>query len=127
VGDFNIHCNIPTDRNSRKLNDIIESFKLKQHVVGGTHINGNMLDLVISRENEDFIRNVTITDIISDHAIVDIKLAISKPGLPKKKITYRKYRAIDITQLRTDILASDLVVTPHSTLENLVEQYNMSC
>ena len=125
VGDFNIHCNTPTDRNSRTLNDIIESFKLKQHVGGSTHINGNMLDLLISRENEDFIRNVTITDIISDHVIVEIKLAITKPGLPKKKITYRKYRAIDITQLRTDIMASDLVVTPHSTLENQADQYNM--
>ena len=81
-----------------------------------------MLDLVISDENEDFIRNATITDIISDHATVDIKLAINKPGLPKKKITYRKYRAIAIIQLLTEILASDLVVISHSTLENLVKQ-----
>jgi len=51
---------------------------------------------------------------ICDHAIVDIK----------KKVTYRKHRAIAITRLRTDILESNLAGTLHSTLENLVEQYN---
>ena len=52
-------------------------FKLKQHVNGPTDINGNMLGLVIN--DEDFVRNVTITDMISDLAIVDIKCAINKP------------------------------------------------
>jgi len=63
--------------------------QLKQYVNGTSHINGNMLDLVISREDEDFVRNVTVTDMISDHAIVDIKLAIYKPRLPNKKVTHR--------------------------------------
>ena len=62
---------------------------------------------------------------ISDHAIVDITLAISKPGLPKKKITYRKYRTIYITQLHTEILEFVLVISAYSTLDNLIEQYNV--
>ena len=56
----------------------------------------------------------------SDHAIADIKLAISTPRLPMEKFTYKKYRAIDIIQLWTDILDSDLVLSAYSTLNNLV-------
>ena len=47
-----------------------------------THTNGNMLDLVISRD-DNFVSNVTVNGMTSNPAIVDIKLAISKPGLPK--------------------------------------------
>ena len=67
---------------------------------------------MINREHEELAHNVTGTDIISDNAIVDIKLAINKPGLLKKNVTYRKFRAIDITQLHSNILES--VVTPHT-------------
>ena len=67
-------------------------------------------DLVISCEDEDFVCNVTVTNMIFNPAIVDIKLATNKPGLPKKRVTYRKYRAIDITQVLM------LVVSPHSPL-----------
>jgi len=46
MGDFNIHCNIPTDGNLLNFDHIIDGFKLK-HVNGPTHINGTTLDLVI--------------------------------------------------------------------------------
>ena len=77
-----------------------------------------------SGANPNSIRDVAVSDMISDHAVIDIKLAISKPGLPQKKVTYRKYRAIDINQLRSDILESDLRVSPSPTLDNLVDQYD---
>ena len=93
LGDFNIHWNIATDSNTVKLNDILGSF---WHVRLPTHTNGNMLDSVSSRDVANLVGNVTVNDMISDRAIVDIKLAISKPGLLEKKMTYRKYRAIDI-------------------------------
>lgn len=35
LGDFNIHWNKPTDGNTLKLNDILDSFQLKQHVSSG--------------------------------------------------------------------------------------------
>ena len=118
--DFSIHWNIPTGSNSLKFNDIIDSFELKQHVSGPTHINAYIFDFMIHREDKYFVRNVTVTHMIFDHVIVDIKLAINKPGLPKEKVIFRKYRAIDITQLTIDIL--DLVVT--NTLITLMMNYS---
>ena len=63
-----------------------------------------MLDSAISRDNDEFVGNVSVVGMISDNAIVDIKLAISKSELPDKRITYWKYGANDITQLCTYIL-----------------------
>ena len=40
-------------------------------------------------------------------------------------VTYVKYHAVDIKQLRTYILKSDLVISENSTLYNLVEHYNV--
>lgn len=124
LGDFNIHWNKPTDSCTLKLRDILDSFQLRQHVCEPTHTSGNTLDLVISRQDDDVVRDVAVTDMISDHAVINIKLAISKPGLPQKKVTYRKYRAIDINKLRSDILESELSVSPSPTLNNLVDQYH---
>ena len=109
-----------------KLNDIIDSYGLRQHVHQPTQTYGNTSDLVITRHNDDVIGDVAVSDMISDHAIVDIKLAVSKPGRSKKKVSYRKYRAININQLRTDILECDLTVSPSSALDQLVEQYDVS-
>ena len=55
-----------------------------------THTNGNMLDLVISCDDDDFTENVIVNVMIADCAIVkNIKLAISKARLSKKKVTLK--------------------------------------
>ena len=80
-----------------------------------------MLYLVTSHDGDDFVFSVIINDMLSNHATVDIELAITKPWLPKIKVTYQKYHAADITQLYTDILESDLSMSAHSTKDNLEE------
>ena len=108
------------NNNTLKPNDIQGSFWLTQHVRVPSHTNGNTLDLVVSRDDDNFVGNVTVNSMIPDHAVVHIKLSICKPGLPKEKVTDGKYRGIDITEI------PDLVISAHSTVNNLVEQYNVN-
>ena len=122
----NIHWNKPADAATMKLRDIFDSYGLLQHVNQSTQTCGNILDLVITRHDDDAICDVAVSDMVSDHAIVYIKLAVSKPGRPQKKVSHRKYRAIDMYQLRTDIVECDLAVSPSSTLDQLVDQYDTS-
>ena len=68
LGYFNIRWNILTDSNLLKCNDIIDSFTLKQDVNSPINIKDNVSDLMISREDEDMIRNLNVTDMISNHA-----------------------------------------------------------
>ena len=65
------------------LDACVGSIRLKQHNTMHTNTNGNILDLVISRGNDNFVvRVVRVNGMIAEHGIVDIKLAISKLGWP---------------------------------------------
>ena len=104
-----------------KPKDIIDSYNLRQHTHQQhahqpTQTCGNT-DLVITRHDDDVICNVAVSDMVSDNAIVDIKLAVNKPSRPIKKASHRKYRVIGINELRTDILECDLTVYPSPALD----------
>ena len=71
-----------------RFKDILDSFDLIQHVNQPTHTSGNTLDVVITRRDEEAMCCVTVSDIISDHAIVDIELTVLKLGRPRKTKRY---------------------------------------
>ena len=59
IGEFNGHFD-SHDTNSRRSKNVLQLFDLAQHVHGATHKNGQTLDLVITRDGEDFFRNLLI-------------------------------------------------------------------
>ena len=44
VGDANVRLDRPTDPSALRFNDLLESFALRQHVTGATHILGGRLE-----------------------------------------------------------------------------------
>ena len=56
VGDFNRHVD------SQNNAGFLHSFNLRQHINGSTHKNGHTLDLVITREEQSFIKNYLVFD-----------------------------------------------------------------
>ena len=84
--------------------DILESYNLRQHVNGATHISGHTLDLAITRSNDTFLSGISIFDpVISDHSAVKINLLLQKPQFRKETSNYRKLRSIDYDALCDDI------------------------
>jgi hypothetical protein len=83
------------------------------------------LDLIISRCESTLVTDVKIDTFISDHAAVLCNLRIDKPKHPKKEITFRKYRSVDVSLLGTDIQKCSLVTSPSSTMDELSHQYNL--
>ena len=76
--------------------DILESYNLRQHVTGATHISGHTLDLAITKSNDTFLSGISISDpVISDHSAVKINLQLQKPQFKKETRNYRKLRSID--------------------------------
>lgn len=124
LGDFNIHWDVPSNPDTRHLSDILRSANLTQHVNERTQIHGHILDLVISRETDDLVKNVCVSSMISDHYLVDIVLSLQKPVLPIKNMKYRKYRSIDKASFTADLNASRLISHPPEDLEKLVDAYN---
>ena len=124
LGDFNIHWDHDTDTEKKELHDLLESFGINQHVEGPTHTKGHTLDLVMSRADEDTVSSCTISDFISDHNAILIKLNTSRLHPLRKTITCRKLRSINIPALASDISSSSLVTSLPDGVDDAVQAYN---
>ena len=125
TGDFNIHVDVATDSDSIKLQDLLESFGLQQHVSHPTHIHGHILDLTITRQSDRIIRIPPSVDrYFSDHAAVVCRIHSDKPSLTVKTVSYRKWKSVNVESLNNDLVASDLCQNPPEDLDQLVSCYN---
>ena len=64
AGDFHFHMDDPSDADAKKLNDLLETFVLSQHVTFATHVSGHWLDLIITRASNDIIIIIIIINFI---------------------------------------------------------------
>ena len=96
-----------------------------QHVTSITHKAGHTLYLVITRDSEAVIDNVTIADLLCDHALVLVRVKHPKP-LPTRITTItHKQRGLDATSLAAEVstLASKSIHTDGSP-DSIAEKYN---
>ena len=125
AGDFNIHVNIMTDNDAAQFLDLLSSIGLHQHIDFPTHTSGNTLGLLISRTlNSNLIQDVRPGTYFSDHCLALFTINISVPQLSRKKVSFRKTKAIDITAFMEDLSASRLCQDPPSEPVKLVDCYN---
>ena len=54
-GDFNLNLDDFRDIDTKKFEDLLETFNLSQHVSGPTHLSGQTLDLIITRSSDDIV------------------------------------------------------------------------
>ena len=137
VGDFNVHYGDLRWHDVRVLSELLKDNEYTQHVTEPTHVGGNILDLVITRDTPDNIvagvsvdtllsdhnildlvitrdtpdniaAGVSVDTLLSDHNIVQCNLLLVKPRRPRQKITYRKYADINNIEFITDLEQSTL-------------------
>ena len=90
-GDFNIHMDVPSDADTIRLKDLLNSMGLVQHVKRPTHIHGHTLDLIITRQADDIVDGEPLPErYFSDHAAVICKLSVARLPLRIKHAEYRK-------------------------------------
>ena len=63
LGDLNFHVDNAADSNAKKFLDLLDLLNFSQHVNSVTHKARHTLDLVITRDSEAVIDNVTISDL----------------------------------------------------------------
>ena len=100
---------------------------MKQHVSGPTtHQRGHTLDLIITRESDDFL---TVSKLFatgylpSDHHATIRPVNIGRPDPVKMEITTPKLKNINVESFCQDILSSPLYTAPSSDLDSLITQY----
>ena len=104
LGDFNIPWNKEDHPEREQLHDLLSSCSLTQHVEFVTHLGGQTLDYVISRESDHLETSVSSGDVIADHTTVLITLSVSKPPIVPQKVSIRKLKAIDKTHFKQDMI-----------------------
>ena len=87
LGDFNF----PDPPSTRSLNNLLTSFNLIQYVTSPTHVQCNILDLIISPKTNKIITNLTIGPPFSDNFIILLNLSHPKTTRPLTTRTSRKY------------------------------------
>ena len=125
LGDLNFHVDNASDSNAKKFLDLLDLLNFSQHVTSITHKAGHTLDLVITRDSEAVIDNVTVSDLLSDHALVLVRVKHPK-SLPTRITTItRKLRSLDATSLAAEVstLASKTFHTDASP-DSIAERYN---
>ena len=96
----------------RKFLNLLDTSNLAQNVNKSTHLHGHILDLVLSPSDSSFVSNVTVGEMVSDHALVKCHLDFACPAIPK----------VDSISYRED-LANTSFVTSASTAADLYDQY----
>ena len=75
------------DREASIFMNLITSAGLAQHVYGPTHKKGHTVDLILTRDTDNFVSNVITTSYLpSDHSAVICNLNIARPKQTKMKI-----------------------------------------
>ena len=108
LGDFNYHVNAEATVYTKEVLSLLECFGLKNHVQIETHIKGNTLDLVITRENELLHLEITTdTSVTSDHAAVLFETPAGKPLSENKTTKCRKWKSLYMDAFKSDLSMSD--------------------
>ena len=120
-GWFQFPCENQSDSGANKFKALLNQYNLSQHVNIPTHTAGNTLDRVITRNDLLVTGLKSYQSVDSDHFVLLFNLSFQSPGAVKRTITYRNWKSVDISVLRSDIAkAFDGFTTP----ESAVESYN---
>jgi len=127
VGDFNIHWDGQRNSVTKQLADILRFANLRHHVQGKKHIHSHILDLVISRDDENLFKGEAVSSMLSDHLLININVYLQKQSVSAKGISYRKYKPIGVRASSLALDAPDyvdyLVDIYNSTLRDIVDKH----
>ena len=122
-GDFNIHVDVPVG-DGYKFMTFLDSCDLKELVNKPTHLDGHILDLILSPSDQDTIVDVKICDFISDQALVKCLIAFPRQvaHIPNK-VQYRRYHCINMSDFRSDLKNTSFVKSPPDAVVDFYGQY----
>ncbi|CAC5422780.1 unnamed protein product [Mytilus coruscus] len=135
TGDLNFHLDDKNNSDACKFIETLEDHGLQQHINGPTHIHGHTLDVIITREISSILKNTPVVhdpylcdkkgNPAGDHMALFAQLRISRPSKYRQTVTYRKYRDINLDDIKNDFVESiPPVVNATEPVDSLVSLYN---
>ena len=130
LGDFNIHINERSNPTILQFYDILSSFNLHQIIEGPTHDLGNTLDLVIHNFCDTTINDLHIDfSSKSDHAYIFFNLAYEIELQPKKSVTVKNFKDVNLELFKSDISlkVSNFTSNVDGNFLDVLENFNQLC
>lgn len=134
TGDINIHMDDVVHPDTVKFSSVLDSHGFSQHVHGPTHKGGHTLDLVLTRDTDTVLDQLPVVtdpclfnnhgETSGDHLAVIFHVKMRKPRAPKKQVSYRKLKDINVSDFVSDIQLCPPLSTIDGSLEELVCAYN---
>ena len=104
LGDFSVHYDCPQNSTTARAMALLFQFNLTQSASQATREKGHILDWLVHRSDDSFVRSTSVTSVIaSDHLCVISHLNVTVPRPPPSFVMARNIRAIDRTALRDDL------------------------
>ncbi|XP_038074801.1 uncharacterized protein LOC119742706 [Patiria miniata] len=126
VGDFNLHIDAPSRSDVCQFMSSVSAVGFKQFVSSPTHRSGHILDLVLSRQDDNLVQSCSVNEnLLSDHHVC-CNLQISKPTYPDTVRTMRNFRNIDVPSFTKDIADAIEPCFHSSNLNQLISQFGTS-
>ena len=124
AGDVNIHVETD-DGSARRFKDLLDTYDLKQHVTGPTHVMGHTIDVIISPNKELYVSNIDIRKIdLSHHFLIEFGMNVSTSEQATKLITYRAWKDIDNKRFDQEIKEALSGMPETSDLSEKLANYN---
>jgi len=111
VGDLNVPGPL-AGQLDRRATDAFMQHGLRQHVIVPTHVGGNILDLILTRDDDvncRLVSQLSVTSVcFSDHHLLTCRLGVPPTPPVMATYSYRQLRRIDTAAFSRDILCSRL-------------------
>jgi len=131
--DFNLYVDIKPDVEDRRICSTMDSHGMAQYVNGTSRKQRHILDLVC-RESRSIIVEAPSEcgpclsnnkgKSFGDHLAVQIIINMDNSNCIRRKITYRKYRCLNIKEFIVDPHSSQHMSKCEGSLDEVVETYN---
>ena len=127
VGDINIRFDRANDPDTVRFLDMIASYGFQLQSTPETHLQGGILDVVITQLELAPISTVSVIDVgLSDHHLLSWEVRTVRTTIPPERVTRRPWRLLDIEALRSAITTSTLCQPEQwpADVDNFAELYD---
>ena len=127
VGDINIRFDRVNDPDTVRFLDMIASYGFQLQSTPETHLQGGILDVVITQLELAPISTVSVIDVgLSDHHLLSWEVRTVRTTIPPERVTRRPWRLLDIEALRSAITTSTLCQPEQwpADVDNFAELYD---
>ena len=124
TGDFNFHYDQPNSTDVSRLRTLLHDNRLRQVIHEPTHQKGHTLDWLVVRE-DCCLHQAGVMDLaLADHKAVVCQLPFEHSERPKRSVTSRNLKKIDLQNFQTDVCSFAAVTESKCYHSSAVEDYN---